>query len=720
MIRTVSLLLLFVCVSPVWAQSDQTELQLTLPPQVYAVAGLPTSIYFDNVVLTQSPQDYRFEVTCDVGSTEDRRWTVTPTNQDAGDHPLQVSVYTADDKLVESKSSVLGVTADRAHPTEPPMQLLIIGDSLTHATQYPNEIARLLTPNHPWKMLGTHLTTSAKPGVAHEGFGGWTWSSFTSKYEPNPDGSVQKRSSPFVFLNDDSEPELDVDRYFAEDGHDQLPTHVVIMLGINDCFHAPSDNDAAIDATIDRMFSHADRLLAAIQSAAPKADVGLCLTTPPNARQEAFQANYQDRYTRWGWKRIQHRLVQRQMQYVAAKSDSKIHIVPTQLNLDPVDGYPHNNGVHPNSTGYKQIGAAIHAWLCQQLERATWAYSADPLRPFWTGDSVEQEPVLFLQDADSDLARGSLLFPIQEIVSVQSSSGDITYENETDYRFTPGSREITIPAGSRIVTTSPAELRRPAKSQRFQLTHRDGNGEIMFGAKLEYHQLQTNVTYKTATKNWDLAMPTFDAGALPTTIKKLRDGDELSVVLLGDSISTGCNSSGWGHGAPYQPPYQDLLVDHLQAHYDTKVNLTNLSVGGQSTPWGITMIDQVVSHHPDLVILAFGMNDSAGRSATEFRQNTEAMIQKTRDAFPNSEFILIATMLGNRDWTRLNHDVFPEYRDQLAQLCEPGIALADMTSVWSEFMKRKKDSDLTGNGVNHPNDFGHRVYAQVLSTLLVE
>ena len=31
----------------------------------------------------------------------------------------------------------------------------------------------------------------------------------------------------------------------------------------------------------------------------------------------------------------------------------------------------------------------------------------------------------------------------------------------------------------------------------------------------------------------------------------------------------------------------------------------------------------------------------------------------------------------------------------------------------------KQDWDLTGNGVNHPNDFGHRVYAQVLSTLLV-
>ena len=35
-------------------------------------------------------------------------------------------------------------------------------------------------------------------------------------------------------------------------------------------------------------------------------------------------------------------------------------------------------------------------------------------------------------------------------------------------------------------------------------------------------------------------------------------------------------------------------------------------------------------------------------------------------------------------------------------------------------LKRKRDSDLTGNGVNHPSDFGHRVYASAILALLVE
>ncbi|MFK8110991.1 MAG: SGNH/GDSL hydrolase family protein [Rubripirellula sp.] len=722
MTRTLATALLFVCVSSVWGQQAQTELQLTLPPQIHAVTGLTTSVHFDNIVLTQSPANYRFDVSCDIGSSADRHWSITPTEQDAGDHSLQVSVYNADGELLETASSVLTVTADRVQPTADPIRLLIIGDSLTNASRYPNEVARLLSERdvYDWKMLGTHKPSSVAEGVAHEGYGGWTWARFVTKYEPNPDGTHKKRSSPFVFLNEASEPELDMHRYFAEDDHDELPSHVVIMLGINDCFSAPPDDAVGIDARIDSMFAHADRLLASIREAVPQAQIGFCLTTPPNARQQAFQANYKDRYTRWGWKRIQHRLVQRQLQFVKEKADPRISIVPTQLSIDPIDGYPENNGVHPNGNGYKQIGKTIYAWLCQCLSRNRWKYSPEQFRAFWTSDVVERESVLFLRDTTLGEARGSLLFPIRRIVSVRSSSGDITYENETDYRFTPGSSEIVIPSGSRIVTTAPSALRRPANSQKHKLTHRDGEGEIMFGAKLEYHRLQTYVTYEKASTDWNVAMPTFDADNLPSTIKKLRDRKELSIALLGDSISTGCNASAWGGGAPYQPAYQDLLVEHLQAHYGTKVKLTNLSVGGKSTPWGITMINEVTRARPNLVILAFGMNDSANRTATEFRTNTEAMIKMTRDKLPYTEFILIAPMLGNRDWIRLNHGVFPKYRDQLAELCEPGIALADMTSVWSEFMKRKKDSDLTGNGVNHPNDFGHRVYAQVLSALLVD
>jgi hypothetical protein len=97
-----------------------------------------------------------------------------------------------------------------------------------------------------------------------------------------------------------------------------------------------------------------------------------------------------------------------------------------------------------------------------------------------------------------------------------------------------------------------------------------------------------------------------------------------------------------------------------------------------------------------------------------------AMIEATCRSVPEAEFILVAPMLGNADWVTLKQELFPQYRDALASLCGPGIALADMTIVWTTMLKHKKDRDLTGNGVNHPNDFGHRLYTQVISALLVE
>ena len=64
--------------------------------------------------------------------------------------------------------------------------------------------------------------------------------------------------------------------------------------------------------------------------------------------------------------------------------------------------------------------------------------------------------------------------------------------------------------------------------------------------------------------------------------------------------------------------------------------------------------------------------------------------------------------------------MFSLYRDQLRELSGPDVALADLTEVWTKLLIHKHDLDLTGNGLNHPNDFGHRLYAQAILQLLVE
>ncbi len=359
------------------------------------------------------------------------------------------------------------------------------------------------------------------------------------------------------------------------------------------------------------------------------------------------------------------------------------------------------------------------AAIAEEPAKPKWNYSPELLRPFWQGTTIEGESVLFIRDPKTDTAKASVLFPVLKMQVVRNSAGDMIYEEGRDYVYTPGSRDIVLPKGSRIASRTPQDLRRPAKSQKYELTHRDGNGEIFFGARLEYAEMQTCLTYTHAPDQWKSPVPKFDPAALPRTVKRLVNKQPLTIALLGDSISAGLNASGLADAAPFQPAYPELLRRHLQERFQAPVEMKNLAVGGTNTSWGLMQIDQTIEAKPNLVILAFGMNDSAGRSAQEYQANTEQMMAQIRAKLPEVEFILVASMLGNRDWTRLKHEVFPEYRDALKKLAGPGVAVADLTSIWNGFLELKQDWDQTGNGVNHPNDFGHRVYAQVISALLI-
>jgi acyl-CoA thioesterase I len=348
-----------------------------------------------------------------------------------------------------------------------------------------------------------------------------------------------------------------------------------------------------------------------------------------------------------------------------------------------------------------------------------WTFDAALLRPFWRSNVMEGESVLLMKANVSAQPKASLLFPPTRIIAVRNSAGSITYEEGRDYLWKPGTREISLPAGSRIVFKTPQQFRRPPRSQLFTLTHRDGMGEILFGGGHEYHDMQTVVTYEHEPGQWAGPTPTLAVKELPRTLAKLQAKQPLTLVVFGDSISTGCNASGWANTPPFQPPFQDMLAMNLEAVYVAKVTVKNFAVGGTGSAWGLQNIAKVAQSRPDLVVLAFGMNDAGGLPVVQYQANLKGMIDAIHNVQPEAEVILVASMLGNKDWTALQQPLFPLYRNALAQLCRSGVALADMTTVWTELFKHKQDWDLTGNGVNHPNDFGHRIYAQVLSALLV-
>ncbi|HEY5313110.1 MAG TPA: hypothetical protein VIK18_11350, partial [Pirellulales bacterium] len=183
MISTV-VLLSVVCLAA-RAQDDSAALRLTLPPAMYAVVGQPTNIYLDDVILTQTPEQYRLEVLPKLGSVDATHWSFTPDKAQAKQFTLRLRVKNRAGRLLSQGSTRLQVVpADGGAGRK--LSLLIVGDSLTHASVYPNELGRLLSiPGNPTcNLLGTHHPKSATAGVGHEGYGGWTWARFVNQWSP--------------------------------------------------------------------------------------------------------------------------------------------------------------------------------------------------------------------------------------------------------------------------------------------------------------------------------------------------------------------------------------------------------------------------------------------------------------------------------------------------------------------------------------------------------
>jgi lysophospholipase L1-like esterase len=200
----------------------------------------------------------------------------------------------------------------------------------------------------------------------------------------------------------------------------------------------------------------------------------------------------------------------------------------------------------------------------------------------------------------------------------------------------------------------------------------------------------------------------------------LKNKQKLTIGVSGDSISFGLNASGLVGAPPYMPPYPDLVAAQLQSSYSADVSLFNRAIGGWSVANGLADLDKLLEQKPDLVIIAYGMNDVGRRNPESYKEGIEQMLARIKASLPETEVILVATMVGNDQWTHTPREMFPKYRDALKSLCTQGIALVDLTSLWTEMLSRKRDCDLTGNGVNHPSDFGHRVYASAILSLLID
>lgn len=352
---------------------------LQLPQAIYAVPNVEINVYFDNIILAINPDNYVFDVDCRKGTNQQKRWTYVPTPEDKGTYDWSITVIGQQGIVAEAKTKLV-VTAEDSGVGKS-TTVLIVGDSLTNATVYPTRLFELMKgdKNPTFRMIGTN-GPGGKPqpdGVAHEGWGGWTWGTFLYKTKAskavNP--PPYDRPSAFLKIDENGQGTFDFQMYLDKTNNGNPPDFIMIQLGVNDVFGAKDDN---IENTCKAIMNNADKLIAEFRKGAPNALIGVGLVTPGAKSQDAFGENYKCGQTRWQYKKNQHRLNQVMLEKFSGK-DPKVILIPTSINLDCENNYPtrhdvinlgntqkitrQNNGVHPSPAGYRQMGDTYYAWL---------------------------------------------------------------------------------------------------------------------------------------------------------------------------------------------------------------------------------------------------------------------------------------------------------------------------------------------------------------------
>lgn len=348
-------------------------------------------------------------------------------------------------------------------------------------------------------------------------------------------------------------------------------------------------------------------------------------------------------------------------------------------------------------------------------------------QPAWRSEIVVRESSVLLLAGDDGEATARLAYPPAEILEVATAD----LGSQPKYVLGDDQRLLFDPSSvgadgddDRFGTRVPAMIHERdfflPKDSPHSYAHRVGRPEqnLLYRPGKWFHLRDVEITYRRDLAGQPLDDSNVVFGELPKTMERLRSGLPITVGISGDSISTGLDASVMTAAPPLQPGYPDLVVAQLRVDFDSDVTLKNRAVSGWSVANGVADLDALLAERPHLVVVAYGMNDVGRRDPAWFVDQTRSIIDRVQANNADAEILLVAPMLGHQEWVHTPRDMFALYRDQLQSLVGPGIAMADVTSVWDKLLRRKHDFDLTGNGLNHPNDFGHRLYAQAILELL--
>ena len=221
----------------------------------------------------------------------------------------------------------------------------------------------------------------------------------------------------------------------------------------------------------------------------------------------------------------------------------------------------------------------------------------------------------------------------------------------------------------------------------------------------------------TTTNGQAWAKPNDQTQFLTKTRARLEAGGPFKIVSYGNSITSG------GEASEPDLRFQTMYGKYLQKKFPkATIDLEDASIPGYTSAEAIAWWDDYIGKtSPDLVLVGWGMNDHnkpgvGCREPDVFTKNLVALVGMVRER-KGADVILFSAFPPHDDWTYGTHRMgtYAEATKQAA--AEAKCAYVNVYDTWDMVLKRKDQSSLLGNNINHPNDFGHWMYEQAFEAM---
>jgi len=188
----------------------------------------------------------------------------------------------------------------------------------------------------------------------------------------------------------------------------------------------------------------------------------------------------------------------------------------------------------------------------------------------------------------------------------------------------------------------------------------------------------------------------------------MESGQPVRIVCFGDSI-TGVYYHTGGRRA-----WCDLLGVALNRIYPNgTIEMINAGISGNNTTAALKRMEaDVLSHHPQLVVVMFCMNDVAGLTQEAFQANLAEIVRRSRDR--GAEVILMTPNSIYPDDPRRPPSRVVQYVEIVRQVGrELSVPVADCFRAYEEIrdIDRRAWVHLMSDTL-HPNMRGHKLFAE--------